>query len=590
MNDNNNSEFKRIQTKADIVEIINSYVKLENHGKNFFGVCPFHDDHSPSMSVSKEKQIYKCFVCGATGNVFTFVENYLGVTFLEAVKIVADKIGENFVIHKSKTKTINSKYYDIMNLSTLFYENNLRTQLGKEAREYLVKRGLDEKLQKTFSVGLALEENDALYKLLKKKNIEDKDMEALGLISKGDNGIYDLFRDRIIFPLKNPDGQVNGFSGRVYNKDATSKYINTKETLIFKKRENLYNYHLASIEARKEKSVLVCEGFMDAIRIYSIGLKNVVATMGTALAKEQVELLKKLNSKVILIMDNDNAGELATLSIGEALLKENIDVGVVRLTGKKDPDEYILTYGPTAFKDNVKSPMTFIDFLFVSLRKDKDLKNPVDLTNYINKVIEVISVSPDAILVESCLNKLSEEFHLDKDLLRDRIKNKERIENVKVTREEKSINEVVSNKKRTKFDRALEAMVYYMMNDTESMKLFIKSNIELPKSKYRLVTNNLLYYFELNREIDFADYLTFSEGYKDVSPVVKEIISNIKITSFKIQDMKAALAIVKKDLDEARIKEIKKEISKELDVSRRKKLFEEILEIKRGCVNINEEE
>ena len=133
-------------------------------------------------------------------------------------------------------------------------------------------------------------------------------------------------------------------------------------------------------------------------------------------------------------------------------------------------------------------------------------------------------------------------------------------------------------------------MVYYMMNDTESMKLFIKSNIELPKSKYRLVTNNLLYYFELNREIDFADYLTFSEGYKDVSPVVKEIISNIKITSFKIQDMKAALAIVKKDLDEARIKEIKKEISKELDVSRRKKLFEEILEIKRGCVNINEEE
>ena len=133
-------------------------------------------------------------------------------------------------------------------------------------------------------------------------------------------------------------------------------------------------------------------------------------------------------------------------------------------------------------------------------------------------------------------------------------------------------------------------MVYYMMNDTESMKLFIKSNIELPKSKYRLVTNNLLYYFELNREIDFADYLTFSEGYKDVSPVVKEIISNIKITSFKIQDMKAALSIVKKDLDEARIKEIKKEISKELDVSRRKKLFEEILEIKRGCVNINEEE
>ena len=591
MNDNNNnSEFKRIQSKADIVEIINSYVKLENHGKNFFGICPFHDDHSPSMSVSKDKQIYKCFVCGATGNVFTFVENYLGVSFLEAVKIVADKIGENFVIHKSKTNTANSKYFEIMNLTTLFYENNLRTPIGKEARDYLVARGLDEKLQKDFSIGLAPKDNDMLYKLLKKKNINDKDMETLGLINNGDSGPYDLFRNRIIFPLKSPDGQVNGFSGRIYNETSNSKYINTKETVIFKKRENLYNYNLASPEARREKYIIVCEGFMDAIRIYSIGLKNVVATMGTALAKEQVDLLKRLNVKVILIMDNDKAGEMATLSIGEILLKENIDVGVVRLTGKKDPDEYILEYGPAAFKDNVKSPMSFIDFVFRTLRKDKDLTNPVDLTNYINSVIGIVSVCPDSLLVETCINKLSEEFHLDKDLLRDRVKSNEKIENVQVTKNESVREEEKPKGRKTKFERAMEAMVYYMMNDTECMKLFVKSRIDLPKSKYRLVANNLLYYFELNREIDFADYLTFSESYKDVSPVVKEILANVKITSFKLEDMKAALEIVKKVIDEERIQAIKKEISAELDVSRRKKLFEEILEIKRGCVNINEEE
>lgn len=583
MNDKSNNDFHRIQNRADIVEIIRSYIKLESHGKNFFGVCPFHDDHSPSMSVSPSKQIYKCFVCGASGNVFNFVENYLGVSFIEAVKIVADKVGEAFTIRESREDQRNSKYYDIMNLATLFYQNNLRTNAGKMAREYLHSRGLNDEIIKDFSIGLALPENDMLFKLLTNKKIDKKDMDALGLVADGENGTYDLFRNRIIFPLKSSTGKVNGFSGRIYNTDSQSKYVNTKETIIFKKRENLYNYHLAAPAARQEKFIVVCEGFMDAIRIYSVGIKNVIATMGTALAKEQIALLKKLNVRIIIVMDNDAAGELATVSLGQSLMKENMDIGIVRLTGKKDPDEYILTYGVEAFRDNLRNPLSYPEFMEVYLRKNRNLKNPTELTAYINDVVNMIADSNDDILIEVTINKLANEFHLDKDLLKSRLKNKELLEEVTV--HEESVEKTDKEAKTTgKFNKAFKTMLYYMMNDTDAMRMFMHYHLDLPKCKYRLVSNNLLYYFELNREIDFADYLTFSEDYSEVSEVVKEVIRDVHADEFTLDDVEAVILVIKDILDKEKIKDLKREMKLELDVNRKKRLFEEIIEIKKGCV------
>lgn len=583
MNDRENTDFNRIKNKANIVDIISSYMPLESHGKNYFGVCPFHDDHSPSMSVSPDKQIYKCFVCGATGNVYNFVENYLHISFLEAVKIVADKVGENFVIRENKEDLKNKKYYDIMDLSMLFYQNNLRTTSGKEARKYLQDRGLNDEIIKDFGIGLALKENDSLYQLLTKKNITKKDMDDLGLIGTGENGnAYDLFRNRIVFPLFSPTGKVNGFSGRIYNSESHSKYVNTKETIIFKKRENLYNYHLAAPVARQEKYIVICEGFMDAIRIYSIGIKNVVATMGTALAKEQIELLKKLNCKVIITMDNDAAGELATVSLGKSLMSAGIEIGVVRLTGKKDPDEYILTYGPLAFKDNIKNPISYPEFMENYLRKNKNLSNAQELTDYINSIIEMVQDFNDEILVEVTLNKLADEFHLDKELLKSRVKAKEKVENVTVTKVEEKVE--TTEKQTNKFNKALATMLYYMMNDTNSMRMFLHYQLKLPKSKYRLVSNNLIYYFELNRNIDFGDYLVFCESYPEVSEVVREILKTVHVNEFKIDDMEAIIKIVKNILDKERIKEIKREMKTELDVNRKKRLLEEIVEIKKGSV------
>ncbi len=583
MDDKPMNDFRRIQNRADIVEIVSSYVQLEHKGKNYFGVCPFHDDHSPSMSVSPDKQMYKCFVCNATGNVFTFVENFLGVSFLEAVKIVADRIGETFTVKESKEDARNKKYYDIMNLATLLYQNNLRTPQGNDARKYLHDRGLNDDIIKDFSIGISLPLPDMLYKLLSSKKIPKADMDVVGLVGEGETGPYDLFRNRIMFPLKSPTGKVIGFTARIYHGEDQAKYMNTRETLIFKKGENLYNYHLAAPAARQEKFIVMCEGNMDAIRIYSVGIKNVVAAMGTVLTKEQIALLKKLNVKVIIVMDNDAAGEISTINCGQALMKENIDIGVVRLTGKKDPDEYILEYGVEAFRDNLRNPMSFPEFMERALKKNRNLKNPTELTAYINDMLKFIAEMPDELLVDISINKLADEFHLDKDLLRSRVKNKELVTDVKV---EESTPEIVnrSEKANNKFTKAFKTMLYYMMNDTDCMRMFLHYQLDLPKCKYRLVSNNLIYYFELNREIDFADYLTFTEDYPDVNEVVKEVIKDVSIPEFKPEEMESSIFIIKEILDKERINQLKKEISVELDANRRKRLLEEIIEIKKGCV------
>ena len=265
-------EILSIQRKANIVDIIRDYVPLTQRGKNYFGICPFHDDHNPSMSVSPEKGVYKCFVCGNAGNVFNFVMEYEKVSFYEAVKIVADKIGVSIDISTSKKEnTKKSPLYDIYNISYKFYQNNLNTVYGKDAKKYLLNRKIDEDVIKNFNIGLSLSDSE-LCNALKTKGFKDDDIVSSGVAVQNGNNIYDIYKNRIMFPLYDLEGSVVGFSGRIYNQKSESKYINTKETEIFKKGELLYNYHIAKKEARKEKNIIVVEGFMDVIRLSTIGI------------------------------------------------------------------------------------------------------------------------------------------------------------------------------------------------------------------------------------------------------------------------------------------------------------------------------
>ena len=285
-----------------------------------------------------------------------------------------------------------------MDLSNKIFVNNLNSNLGLKAKEYLInERHLSEEAIKEFNIGLALNDNN-LNKLLSSKGYSDKDIIEMSLANKTDNGLLDMFRNRITFPICNHEGKIIAYSARIYQNEDTSKYINSKESVIFKKGYTFYNYDKCRLEALKIKSVILVEGQMDAIRVYTSGFKNVIASMGTAITSNHISLLKKLNAKVILMMDNDNAGEKSTILNGEELIKNNIEVSVVRLTGEKDPDSFILKNGADAFRDALKGEISFFDFKLRYLKKDKNLNKADELAEYINKIIDELNKSDDDIL------------------------------------------------------------------------------------------------------------------------------------------------------------------------------------------------
>lgn len=414
-----NEELNRIQSAANIVEIISSYINLEKQGKNYFGVCPFHDDHNPSMSVSEEKGLFTCFVCHKTGNVFSFVQDYENVTFIEAVKIVASKVGIELDAGIKDTSKYD-KHYEAVELALKFYQNNLKSKDGKKASDYLKQRGINEEIIEEFNIGYAPSNYDTITKLLVNKGFDEQLLIDVGLANRG-NTTYDLFRNRITFPIHNSSGKPIGFSARIYEDVNEAKYINTKETVIFKKGRTLFNYHRAQNEARRKKYLLVVEGQMDAIRVYASGIKNVVATMGTALTDDHIKLLSRLNVKIVLCMDNDAAGEKATIQNGEALSKSGVELAILRLTGAKDPDEYILKHSKEEFEDAINHAITYFDFKLNYYKKDKNLNKVEDVSKYINEVISELNKSNDQILIDLTVNELTKEYGIDKNVLLNKI-------------------------------------------------------------------------------------------------------------------------------------------------------------------------
>lgn len=566
-----NEEITEIRKKADIVEVIGSYINLAPQGKNYFGICPFHNDHSPSLSVSREKQIYKCFTCLASGNVFTFVQNYENISFIEAVKKVADKINYKLDI-KDKIVNKNSKYYELMDLSNKIFVNNLNSNLGLKAKEYLInERHLSEEAIKEFNIGLALNDNN-LNKLLSSKGYSDKDIIEMSLANKTDNGLLDMFRNRITFPICNHEGKIIAYSARIYQNEDTSKYINSKESVIFKKGYTFYNYDKCRLEALKIKSVILVEGQMDAIRVYTSGFKNVIASMGTAITSNHINLLKKLNAKVILMMDNDNAGEKSTILNGEELIKNNIEVSVVRLTGEKDPDSFILKNGADAFRDALKGEISFFDFKLRYLKKDKNLNKADELAEYINKIIDELNKSDDDILKSVTINKIAEDYNIDKRILEGKlVKITPRIDSVVVKRKRPKLNQ---------YHQAAEAILYLMMNDPKFIR---KYRIELnyfPEEKYKLIANDILAYKEINGEFDIADFMTYIndlEYKEDIYRILNDYQDKILPEEFD-----NFVAIINKWIRESKIDKLKEQLKNETDVKKQEELNDLIIKIKKG--------
>lgn len=576
-----NDDINTIRANANIVDIIGSYIPLTQKGKNYMGVCPFHDDHSPSMSVSSDKQIFKCFSCGAAGNVFTFVEKYENISFYEAVSTVADKIGMKFDNTKEIKKNNYHKVdYEIMSLALKFYQNNLKTELGHQARDYLTKRHIDNDAINEFGIGLSLDQTDNLYNFLINKNYDLKKLTDLGLINLSKNNVYDTFTRRIIFPLWDKDGNVVGFSARIYRgEEDIAKYVNSKETIIFKKGETLYNYHKAKEYIKKEKKVIIVEGFMDAIRLSLNGVKNVIALQGTALTKEQILLIKSLRAKVILCLDNDNAGEIATINNGKMLEENGLEVLVIRISGEKDPDEYVLKNGIEAFMENLKAPLSYFDFHMAYLKRNKNLSNSNDLAEYINEVLKNVSESNDDILKALTIKKLAKEYDLSIDLL------EKKLDNFKSDKEvlKPQVKKNVSKIEKSPYNKTADEIIYFMMNDKKYIEMYLKKLGCFNDSLHRDIANEIVYYYDKYKTINLADFITYISE-KDLKDEVMRIVNDSEISELNENILEDYFKSINKLMVKDKINELKEKMKLELDDAKKIKLAEKIKELKKGSV------
>ena len=571
-------EIESIRKQANIIDIISSYIPLTQKGKNYFGVCPFHEDHSPSMSVSEEKQIYKCFSCGAAGNVFTFVSEFENVSFLEAVRIVALKCGIPFhgVIKKEKPKT-HGEDYEIMNLSLKFYQNNLNSKEGLVAKEYLRKRSLGEEVMKDFDLGLALGKEMPLYQFLLSKNYSLSSLVQLGLVNQNNGYLNDVFQRRILFPIHDLDGNVVGFTGRIYDNSDQAKYINSKESTIFKKGNILFNYHRAKQEIKRKKEVILVEGNMDAIRMYASGFKNTIALMGTSLTKEQVAIIKGLRAKVILMFDNDSAGEIATYHNGTILEEAGLTPFVVRLSGEKDPDEYIIKHGKEAMEENIRSPISFLDFKLKYFKKDKDLSKVDDLASYIKEIIQDLGKISDDLTKELTLKKISADYQVSLDLLKNELS--------KIDVKKNTKKEVVKPlKKLTKYDRACQNILYFMMNDSKFILRFQKELGYFSEKKYRNIANEIIYYYEIKKNIDLGSFISFISTKDYIVDEAMEIIKMGQNIDFDMKTFDEFIGVAKQEMMKKEIQDLKEKIANSMDANEEMELAKQLTNLKKGCV------
>ncbi len=559
-----------VKSKNDIVDIIGSYINLNDKNK---ALCPFHNDHSPSFSVHPDKQIYKCFSCGESGNVITFVEKFLGISFQEAVKLLADKSGIKLNISTPKKTTRFDKYYEITDTANKYFKNNIFSNDGQKALKYLSDRLVDKQIINEFNIGLST--NNKLHEILAKKyNLED--LLKIDIVREVDNKIYDTFQNRIMFPIIDEDNNVVGFSGRKYLKNdledkQLSKYVNSRETDIFIKSKIFYNINNALPNIKKSKEIIITEGFMDTIRMVSIGYNNTVALMGTAFTKEHLDKIIKYKCKVVLNLDQDNAGVLGTISIGDELIKNNIDVSVIVFDDYKDSDEYIINKGKDAFDIAYKNRISFIDFKLNYLKSNKNMKDSTDISKYINEAIKSLNEIDDDILKELKIKELSREFGIDESVIKNKIKISSKKE---VKKEEK-----LTKKRYDKYDIS-EIRILYLMLNYDDVILYFENGLgylihdNMMALAYKIVEfRNDYGYFNYS---DFIDYISDNESLNET---VKEIMRYHNEDEYTESELEDYFDTIKEYSVKKRINELKREMNETLDVNKKIELANKINKI-----------
>ena len=406
---------EEVRMKNDIVDVISGYVKLQKKGSNYFGLCPFHNEKSPSFSVSPSKQMYYCFGCGAGGNVITFVMEYENYSFMEALQMLADRAGvalpkQEYSKEAKEAADLRTALLEINRMAANYYYFQLTNPQGEVGYRYLRDRQLADDTIRHFGLGFANKTSDDLYRYLRAKGYDDKILKETGLVTIEERGAHDKFWNRVMFPIMDVNNRVIGFGGRVMGA-GEPKYLNSPETKLFDKSRNLYGLNYARLS--REKYILICEGYMDVIAMHQAGFTNAVASLGTAFTTQHAALLKRYTDKVVLTYDSDGAGTKAALRAIPILRDVGMSIRVLNMQPHKDPDEFIKNMGAEAFRERIEQARNSFLFEIDVLKRNYEMDDPEQKTEFYNQVAKKLCEFPEALERENYLEAVSREFFIN---------------------------------------------------------------------------------------------------------------------------------------------------------------------------------
>ncbi len=532
-----------VRQSNDIVDVISQYVHLKRSGRNFFGLCPFHNEKSPSFSVSPDKQIFHCFGCGVGGNVITFVSQIEGLNFVETVQMLAERANIQLPTLQNNGDTqreiLKDKVYKVNEFTAEYYHQNLYKPQAKMAQEYVKKRQLTNETLKSFRIGFS-GKFDELYQELKRQGFQEQEILESGLVNKNERGQYiDRYRNRLMFPICDARGRVIAFGGRVLD-DSKPKYINSPENVVYSKGRHLFGLNVA--KKGDTKKLLIVEGYMDVISLHQRGITNVVAPLGTALTEQQGWLLRKNSEQIILSFDSDDAGIKAKLRAIDILQNMGCDLRVIQLEGAKDPDEYILKYGNMRFQNVIDKAFSVVEFKVKILKKELDLDNTNDKIKFLNEIAKLISKVDNTMEREVYIEKIAKEYDISKEAIYAEV-NKLTYKNDKSEKILEKAKTIITHKKvETKevsqaIKRRENTIISILLSGDLSIFEIIKQNIK-PED----------FQDEINHEIAKKLYEEFEKGNSNINGIIDTLeqeqqnqITMIMAEDYEIENLEKAI-------------------------------------------------
>ena len=576
-----------IRNRNDIVDVISQYVVLKRSGRNFFGLCPFHKEKSPSFSVSPDKQIFHCFGCHEGGNVFHFISKIENVSFPEALEMLADRVGMELPKLDSnvddKQALLKSKVYEINQCAAEFYHENLYKPTAKEAQEYVKKRKLDNNTLKSFLIGYS-GNFDELYKLLKEKGFTEEEILESKLVNKNEKGQFiDRFRKRLMFPIQDIRGRVIAFGGRtLLNEEERKKieetgkklpkYINSTDGIVYNKGRHLYGLNVARKLEGKMKRIIIVEGYMDAISLHQRGIHNVVASLGTALTEAQGHLLRNNSEQVIISYDADGAGQEATQRGLDILQSMGCDIRVLQfdLNMAKDPDEFVIKYGPERFQKQVEKSISLVEFKVKMLSKGLDLQNANDKIKFLKEIAKVLSKIDNDIEKEVYAEKISKEYQISKEAIHAEINKLENGKNKtnKLLEKAKPQMHLKTEEVDEQIDKRERLIIYLLINYPKESYKIIRKNIDIKDFKSernQLIVkklyeelekgnsniNNVLDWFEDEETINYLSWiLAYDFEITELNKCISDVINIYTKENLIMQRNEIIKQLEKKDINE----------------------------------------